>query len=890
MKRSYGEGIENHSIKKYFKKASENEVILTRMSTNDVDSSNDSLSLATNTQSIVFQNISNKDETIVESSTPMIENRDLVRSGEQTNESTAEISSTSSLEMIPSTTTTNVVNNNQYSFDVDQIGVKLRLIEQLIGSCQDLIKQSTSIDLCIETFAKNSNGFADALIQAGTELNCLCTNIVSTIESNRNKITITEREEDKMVNRDPGKLDTHFSSVTHRSSVERYLNYKTKNVNIDLMLDSSRRKANQEQESILQLNKQVIVTLLDSARYLVKQGLAFRREPESQGRNREPKAVRFNVFYTFFAVGNFIQLINLLRRSNITLNDWFSQAKLQKYQVSYMSKRSQDEYIQLLGAAIEHQIVNEINHSPFISILIDSTPDLSHREMYSIVIRYTYNYQVKERLLSLQELASKVGEDICQLLLDTLGRKGISTDKIVGQCYDNSPNMSGVNKGVQACINKKLNRQIMHIPCEAHSSNLAVEHACDCSTEFVNLFMFLEELYNFFTSSVKRYYVLRDALEKSTFGLTVKSLSETRWNANYESLHCVVESHHEILDCLESIESIESKEFDKETKAQAKNIRNKLMSYEFVVLLKFMVHVTRTTNSLTIHLQTKELDILSSLELMTNTNKLIQKMRNDDEALKSILLIAEKLVEPFNIDIDQEFNRLHRLRQRSRRIDENPLTAVQLTREAFYVKLFRQILDHLYVAYNDYLQVMTEKLRYFHNLTPNRIQQLTINDCKQMYKIVPGLSSEDLLFTEFELLRDSIEQCENMENVVGLLQKSGHLYPRVAKVYNFLFTLPITTATKERCFSKLKLIKNHLRTTLKNERIEYLILCSTENDLLDDLDLTKLADEWVRYFLSLFAYNAIERNTFELIFTFASFSTVLGTNERSKSQNWSNAK
>ncbi|CAF4941458.1 unnamed protein product, partial [Rotaria sp. Silwood1] len=318
MKRSYGEGIKNHSIKKYFKKASKNEVILARMSTNDVDSSNDSLSLASNTQSIVFQNISNKDETIVEPSTPMIENRDLVRSGEQTNESTAGISSTSSLEMIPSTTTINAVNNNQYSFDVEQIGVKLRLIEQLIGSCQDLIKQSTSIDLCIETFAKNSNGFADALIQAGTELKCLCTNIVSTIESNRNKITITEREEDKMVNRDPGyykydhkftaeqlrylisvgpgtekkeqawistgvnswnkmksqgvnrkgKLDTHFSSVTHRSSVERYLNYKTKKVNIDLMLDSSRRKANQEQESILQLNKQVIVTLLDSARYL----------------------------------------------------------------------------------------------------------------------------------------------------------------------------------------------------------------------------------------------------------------------------------------------------------------------------------------------------------------------------------------------------------------------------------------------------------------------------------------------------------------------------------------------------------------------------------------------------------------------------------------------
>ncbi|CAM4810354.1 unnamed protein product [Rotaria magnacalcarata] len=811
--------------------------------------------------------------------------------------------------MISLTTTTNTIDDNQYPSDVDQIGVKLRLIEKLFDSCQDLIKQSTSIDIAIENFTKNSNDFADTFMKAGDDLKCLCTKIISILESNRNQITITDGEEGELVNRDPGyyesdhhfteeqlrylvlagpyqirhhnfpkdkslkaakttcmfttawlfgegpgtekkelawissgvktwnkmksrgadrkgKLENHFSSITHRSSVQHYSNFKTKNVNIDLMLDSNRRKANQEQQSILQLNKKVIVTLLDVARYLIKQGLAFRREPEAEG--------------------NFTQLINLLRRSNRVLDDWFLQTKLQKYQVSYLSKRSQDEYIQLLGAAIEYQVVDEINRSSFISVMVDSTPDLSHREMYSIVIRYTNNYQVKERLLSLQELASKIGEDICRLLLDTLSRKGISTDKIIGQCYDNAPNMSGIHKGVQACINKHLNREIMHIPCEAHTSNLVVEHSCKCSTEFVNLFMLLEEVYNLFSSSVKRYYVLRGALEKSTFGLTVKSLSDTRWNANYESLHCVVESYNEIIDCLELIESIESKYFDKETKAQAKNIKNKLISYEFVVLLKFMVNVTRTTNSLTIHLQATELDILSSLEVITNANKLIQKMRNDDEALKNILLVAEAVVEPFNIDVDQEFNRLYRVRQRSRRIDENPSTAVQLTREAFYLKLFRQILDHLYTAYNDYLQVLNGKLLCFHNLTPNRIQQLTVDDCKIMYKIVPGLSSEELLFTEFELLRDSIEQCENMNNVVPLLQKFGHLYPRVARVYNFLFTLPITTATNERCFSKLKFIKNKLRTTLKNEKLEFLIMCCTENDLLDYLDLETLANEWAQ--------------------------------------------
>jgi hypothetical protein len=303
-----------------------------------------------------------------------------------------------------------------------------------------------------------------------------------------------------------------------------------------------------------------------------------------------------------------------------------------------LSHQSQNEYIQLLGETVERLVIDEINKSPFMSIMTDSTPDASHREMYSIVIRFTKNYQVEERLLSLKELPSKVGEEICMLLLKTLRQKGISTEKLVAQCYDNAPNMKGVYKGVQACINNHLNREILHIPCEAHTSNLAVEHACDCSIEYVNLFMLLQKLYDYFTSSVKRYHVLRKALDKSPYGLSIKSSSDTRWNANYESIHSVIESFDEIVHCLQFIE--EEKQFDKESKLQGKNLRNKLISYEIYVLLKFMENITRTTNSLTIHLQTKQLDILSSIELINNTLKLIQMMRNDNQSLKNILLVG----------------------------------------------------------------------------------------------------------------------------------------------------------------------------------------------------------------------------------------------------------
>ncbi|CAF4182158.1 unnamed protein product, partial [Rotaria sordida] len=404
--------------------------------------------------------------------------------------------------------------------------------------------------------------------------------------------------------------------------------------------------------------------------------------------------------------------------------------------------------------------------------------------------------QIEERLLSVQELPSKVGQDICLLLLKTLQRKGISTEKLVAQCYDNAPNMGGIHKGVQACVTNHLNREILHIPCGAHNSNLAVEYACVCSIEYINLFMLLQELYNYFTLSIKRCHVLREAFDKSPYALHIKSLSDTRWTANYESIHAVIESYDEIIYCFHLIE--EGEQFDKESKLQGKNLRSKFISYEIIVLLKFMENITRTTNSLTVHLQSKQLDILSSMELITNTLKLIKMMRNDDQSLKNILLLGEKHIEPYDVDIDKGFNRLHRFHQPSCRIDPKPAKVVQLTRESFYLKLFRVILDHLYTMYSDFLNVLNEKLKWFINVTPGRIENLTLNECTHMCGIIPKLTSPSLLFTEFQLLSDQIKECDDMNGISKLLQQFGHLYPKVSSVYNYILTLPITTATNER--------------------------------------------------------------------------------------------
>jgi hypothetical protein len=62
-------------------------------------------------------------------------------------------------------------------------------------------------------------------------------------------------------------------------------------------------------------------------------------------------------------------------------------------------------------------------------------------------------------------------------------------------------------------------------------------------------------------------------------------------------------------------------------------------------------------------------------------------------------------------------------------------------------------------------------------------------------------------------------------------------YPNVSIAYQILFTIPVTMASAERSFSKLKLLKNYLRSTMSQERLNGLATLCIEKKLLDEIDI-----------------------------------------------------
>lgn len=83
-----------------------------------------------------------------------------------------------------------------------------------------------------------------------------------------------------------------------------------------------------------------------------------------------------------------------------------------------------------------------------------------------------------------------------------------------------------------------------------------------------------------------------------------------------------------------------------------------------------------------------------------------------------------------------------------------------------------------------------------------------------------------------------------MAEAASFAEERKNIFPLTNKAYRLLLTAPVTVAKDERTFSRLKLIKTHLRTTMSDERLGALIIMSCEKDLTDNVNLENVASQW----------------------------------------------
>jgi len=100
------------------------------------------------------------------------------------------------------------------------------------------------------------------------------------------------------------------------------------------------------------------------------------------------------------------------------------------------------------------------------------------------------------------------------------------------------------------------------------------------------------------------------------------------------------------------------------------------------------------------------------------------------------------------------------------------------------------------------------------------------------------------LFSELNILKEIIG-LEN-DKPIDILNyiKRINSFPNAYIAYRIMLTIPVSVASAERSFSKLKLIKSYLRSTMSQQRLNGLALLSIEKDFLNEINYDNLIDNF----------------------------------------------
>ena len=154
--------------------------------------------------------------------------------------------------------------------------------------------------------------------------------------------------------------------------------------------------------------------------------------------------------------------------------------------------------------------MNEIREAKYFGILFDSTPDISHTEQLSEVIRYVrLDYEagqvdVREAFIDFLELDKNGAAGYEEILLKKLNDDDLKFRDCRAQMYDNAAVMSGHISGVQARPTD-LNAKAIFVNCDNHSLNLAGVHAASVDLLIITFFGTVEQVYVFFSGSTIRW-------------------------------------------------------------------------------------------------------------------------------------------------------------------------------------------------------------------------------------------------------------------------------------------------------------------------------------------------------------------------------------------------
>ena len=120
--------------------------------------------------------------------------------------------------------------------------------------------------------------------------------------------------------------------------------------------------------------------------------------------------------------------------------------------------------------------------------------------------------------------------------------------------------------------------------------------------------------------------------------------------------------------------------------------------------------------------------------------------------------------------------------------------------------------------------------------------------CVNFEKAIQSREHRDIdaqeLYGELIFIQDALKESMSDLDILKFLKKHP-FYPNAIIAFRILLTIRVTVASAERSFSKLKLLKSHLRSTMTQERLNGLALTARENDVFEKINYKDVIEDFI---------------------------------------------
>uniref|UniRef100_A0ABD2X0A9 Zinc finger MYM-type protein 1-like n=1 Tax=Trichogramma kaykai TaxID=54128 RepID=A0ABD2X0A9_9HYME len=589
--------------------------------------------------------------------------------------------------------------------------------------------------------------------------------------------------------------------------------------------------------------KQVLRRIVDTILMLASCNLALRGHREQKNDDLD-----------FHNRGNFLSVIEFLAKYDGVL---LSILNSENKKINYLSPQIQNELITLLSVHVRKTIINDIQKSKYYSIILDTTQDISKKEQLSVIIRFVNieyddkhklrNLKIQESFLGFFQIVDPSAQGLEEEILKILKEYDIPIEDCRGQGYDGASVMSGIYSGLQKRISN-IQPKAGYIHCLAHNLNLVLEDSVRSLVLVQNHYETLQQLYAFFSASIRRWDVLIETMKAHSLKYpVVKKLCGTRWSSRHDAIYACQLGFRPIMKSLLKINLITK---DKDTKNEAMILYKRMNKFEFVTFIVMECKILEMTNMVSKELQKANVDLFYASELLKLSLDNLNELRNNFE---KVIEAAQVLASSWEIEAVFENKRVRKVKSFFDELSKHE--AIGDPRHSFEVNVFNAHLDIIIEQLSSRFEGTQKICNNFRCIFPKNLINMNDEDLRTASEQLFNIYSEEISsdFTSQLLsLRNMIKKNISRDtSVLGLLEYliENHSFflinvPDVMIIIKLYLTLPVTVASAERSFSKLKLIKNYLRSSMSQARLYALALLSIECERTKQINIDKIIDDF----------------------------------------------